>query len=103
MLPSRHVLGQRFSEVLSSLFPDVHYSPWDWPDLAETLAGMIEAQAEVHVVYREDFDERWSVKDSLIRSFGAALDDEIIEIEFGAGLTHFLHQRWVQERSKKAA
>ena len=83
VLPSRHLLGQRFSELLASFFPGTHYTPWDWPDLAESLAALVEAPGVAHVVYREDLDERLSVKDALMRDFGAALEDEIIEIQFG--------------------
>ena len=97
VLPSRHLLGQRFGELLASLFPGTSHTPWDWPDLAASLAAMVEAQAGAQVVYREDLDEQLSVKDSLVRHFGAALDDEIIEIQFGAGLTQFFHQRWATE------
>jgi hypothetical protein len=103
VLPARLVLGQRFGELLTSLFPDLRYTPWDWPDLAESLAGLIEAQGDAHVVYREDMDEKLTVKDALLRHFGAALDDEIIEIQFGAGLTQFLHQRWARETMRQAA
>jgi hypothetical protein len=103
VLPSRHLLGERFGELLTSLFPDMHYTPWDWPDLAESLAGLVEAQADAHVVYREDMDEKLSAKDALLRDFGAALEDEFIEIQFGAGLTQFLHQRWAHETIRKAA
>lgn len=103
VLPSRHLLGQRFSELLTALFPNAEHSPWDWPDLAESLAALVEARDEAHVVYREDLDEHRSVKDSLLRDFGAALDDEIIEIQFGTGLTQFMHQRWATEGMRKAA
>ena len=37
VLPSRHLLGQRFSELLAATFPGVRDTPWDWPDLAESL------------------------------------------------------------------
>ncbi len=103
VLPSRHQLGQRIGEVLTSLFPGTQYSPWDWPDLAEGLAALAEAQGDAHVVYREELDEQLSVKDSLVRHFGAEIDDEIIEIQFGAGLTQFLHQRWATETARRAA
>ena len=105
VLPSRHLLGQRYGEILSSLFPDVRFTPWDWPDLAESLAAVVEAQGEGEacVVYREDMDEHLSVKEALLREFGATLADEIIEIQFGAGLTQFLHQRWSTESVRKAA
>jgi hypothetical protein len=103
VLPSRHLLGQRFGELLTSVFPDLRYTPWDWPDLAESLAGLVEAQADAHIVYREEMDEKLSAKDALLRHFGAALEDEIIEIQFGAGLTQFLHQRWAQETMRMPA
>ncbi|MBM3993506.1 MAG: hypothetical protein FJ303_05055 [Planctomycetes bacterium] len=103
VLPSRQLLGQRFSELLTSLFPGVQYSAWDWPDLAEALTGIVEAQADVHIVYREDLDDRCGVKESLLRNCGAAMEDEIVEVDFGAGLTHFLHQRWAHEPTSRAA
>ena len=101
--PSRHQLGQRYGELLVSMFPAMHYTPWDWPDLAEALASFVEAQAEAHLVYREDLDERLSVRDSLLRHFGADLHDEVIEVQFGPGLNHVLHQPWATESARKAA
>jgi len=103
VLPSRQLLGQRYCDILGSLFPDVRFSPWDWPDLAESVAAVIEAQGNACVVYREDMADHLSVKDSLLRDFGAALEDEIIEIQFGHGLTQFVQQRWAKEGLRKAA
>jgi hypothetical protein len=103
VLPSRHQLGERFSELLSSMFPGVRHTPWDWPDLAESFAGLVEGQADAHIVYREDFDDRLSVRDTLIRHFGAELSDQIIEIQFGPGLNQFLHQQWATEPVRRAA
>jgi hypothetical protein len=102
VLPSRSLFGQRFGELFSSLFPGTQYSAWDWPDLAEALAGMVEAQAGAVVVYREDLDESLSVKDALLRHFGAALDDDIIEVQFGPGLNQFVHQQWSTEKRRAA-
>jgi hypothetical protein len=103
VLPSRHLLGQRFGEILTAMFPDVQPTPWDWPDLAGELASIIEGQGDAFVVFREDLDERISVKDALLRDFGAALDDEIVEVQFGAALHEVLHQRWANESIRKAA
>jgi hypothetical protein len=102
VLPSRPQFGQRFGELLTALFPGARYTAWDWPDLAESAAGLVEAQADARIVYREDLDERLSVKDALVRDFGAGLDDEIIEIQFGAGLTQFMHQPWASEELRAA-
>lgn len=102
VLPSRHLFGQRFGELFSSLFPGKQFSPWDWPDLAESLASLMEADGGAHIVYREDLDENLSVKDALLRHFGAALDDEIIEIQFGPGLNQFFHQQWSTEKRRAA-
>lgn len=103
VLPSRHMLGQRFGEMLTALFPDMQPTPWDWPDLAATLAAMVEGQGSAIVVFREDLDERLSVKDALIRHFGAALEDDIVEVQFGAGLHQVAHQRWSNDAVKRAA
>ena len=103
VLPSRHLLGQRFGELLSSLFPGVSCTQWDWPDMAESLASLVEGRGDAFVVYREDLDDHLSVKDALLRNFGADLQDEIIEIQFGPGLNQFLHQRWASEALRKVA
>jgi len=103
VLPSRHQLGQRFGEFLQALFPGAPYTTWDWPDLADSLARLVEANGDAFVVHREDLDEALSVRDSLLRQFGAALDDAIIEVEFGPGLYQFLHQRWATEGLRKVA
>jgi hypothetical protein len=103
VLPSRHHLGERFSEMLTSMFPGVKYTLWDWPDLAESLAGFIDGQGDAHVVYREDIDDRLSVRDALIRHFGADLSDQIVEVRFGPGLNQFLHQQWATESVRRAA
>jgi hypothetical protein len=103
VLPSRHQLGERCSEILGSMFPGIRHTHWDWPDLAESFAGLIEGQADAHVVYREDFDDRLGVRDALLRDFGAELSDEIIEVHFGSGLHQFLHQPWATERVRRAA
>jgi hypothetical protein len=80
VLPSRHHLGQRIGDLLTSLFPGARVTHWDWPDLAESLGALVESQGDAHVVYREDIDEQLSVKDALLRDFGAALDDEIFAL-----------------------
>lgn len=103
VLPSRHQLGQRFSEMLISLFPETRHTPWDWPDLAGSVTALIEGQGDACVIYREDLDEHLSVKDALVRNFGAALNDEIVEVQFGAGLHQILHQRWATEAAPKTA
>lgn len=100
VLPSRFQVGQRFGELLTSMFPRADGEPFD---LAESLSAIIERQQDAHVVYREDLDERMSVKDALLRHFGAELHDEIIEIQFGPGLNQYLHQPWATESARNAA
>jgi len=101
VLSSRHQLGQRFSEMLAAIFPGVRSTPWDWPELAELLAALVEERTDAVIVYREDLDENRSVKDALLRDFGAASEDQIIEVDPGLGshtiVGHFL------EISRKAA
>jgi hypothetical protein len=81
VLPSRHLLGQRFSELLATIFPGTYYAHWDWPDLAESLAGFVETASDAYVVYREDLNDDMNLKDALVRDFGAAQDDEFIEVQ----------------------
>jgi hypothetical protein len=103
VLPSRLQVGQRFGEFLHGMFAGAPYSSWDWPDLADSLASLIEAPGDACVVYREDLDDAISVRESLLQQFGAVLSDEIIEIEFGIGLNQFLHQRWATEGPRQVA
>lgn len=103
VLPSRHQVGQRFGEFLHAMFAGAPYTAWDWPDLADSLSSLLEAQGDACIVYREDLDEAISVRDCLLRQFGAALDDEIVEVEFGPGLNQFLHQRWATEGMRMTA
>ena len=103
VLPSRHQVGQRFGEFLHAMFAGAPYSSWDWPDLADSLASLVEAPGDVFVVYREDLDETISVRDSLLQQFGAALNDDIIEIDFGSGFNRFLQQRQSTGGTRQAA
>jgi hypothetical protein len=102
VLPSRYTLGQRYGEFLTTLFPDARFSAGDSPDLAESLAALIEGHGG-HVIFREDLDDALPVRDALLRDFGAELEDELIEVHFGAGLNQVLHQRWATERHRSAA
>ena len=94
VFPSRHLLGQRYSEMLTALFPDVGHTPWDWPELAEALAQQVEGQGTTFVVYREDLDDSLDTKDALIAHFGAAVEDEVFEISLGADLSEPVGRRW---------
>lgn len=82
VIPSRHLLGQRYGDFLTALFPGVQFTRSDWPDLAATLATLIELQGG-YVIFRDDLDDELSAKDALMRDFGASADDEVIEVSFG--------------------
>ena len=103
VVPSRQQLGQRYGEFLTSLFPDAAFGEWNWADLADAIVGQMERHGDAHVIFREELDEERSIKDSLLSQFGAALEDEIVEVHFGPGLNQFLHQRWASEAVRKAA
>ena len=94
VFPSRHLLGQRYSELLATLFPDLKHTPWDWPELAESLARQVEEQGSAFVVYREDLDESVDIKDALIAGFGAGAEDQVVEINFGSGISENTYRRW---------
>ncbi len=94
IFPSRHLLGQRFSDAITALFPGKRLTPWDWPDLAETLTALMTAQGDTCVVYREDLDEALTLRDALTHHFGASADDDIIEVHLPLGLANASYQRW---------
>ncbi len=102
VLPPRHLVGQRFGDLLISLFPGTRFNREDWPELAEILTRSIQGQG-AYIVYREELDDDLSVRDALLRDFGAALDDDIIEVRFGPGLAQFIHECWANESLRKAA
>jgi hypothetical protein len=102
VMPSRQLVGQRYADFLTSLFPDARFAPSEWLDLADSLAGAIAGQGR-YVVHREELDDEMSVRDALLRDFGADLDDDIIEVRFGPGLCQFVHERWAKESLQKAA
>jgi hypothetical protein len=95
VLASRQQLGQRFGDMLTALFPGTRYTSWEWPELADTLGGLVEDQNGAFIVYREDLDERLSVKDALVRDFGADLNDEFVEVS--------LQQPWLASHARHAA
>ena len=103
VLPSRDALGQRYGELLSAIFPETRVTPWDWPELAASLEATVDQLADACVVYREDLDERMSVKDALLANFGASLDDDIVEVTIGPGLHQIIHQRWANDKLRTAA
>lgn len=93
VFPSRHLLGQRFSTVLSAFFPEEHHTAWDWPDLAESLAALIEARGDAFVVYKEDLDEGLSIVDALGLYCGATAEDDIIEMRLGTDSLQTIYHR----------
>ena len=85
VLPARHDLGERFGELLSTLFPGTSFDEAQSADLAETLAAVVEGLNNACVVYREDLDETDGVRAALMRNFGADLGDDIAR---GGGTHH---------------
>lgn len=93
---SRHVLGHRFADMLGVLLPGFRSTPWDWPELAESLAAVVEHQADAFVVYREDLNDARSVKEALQHDFGAEAGDLVIEVDTGLGL-HMFADRFAEK------
>ena len=94
VLPSRPQLGERFAELLSSLFPGTVWARADWPDLAEALGAAAMCQPELYVVYAEDLPADLSIEDGLIYAFGAEPGDQVIESRPGRALAEVAIQRW---------
>jgi hypothetical protein len=103
VLPSRHLLGQRFAGMLTSLFPGLRHAACDWPELAEMLSAMIEERSDALIIFREDLHEQSSTREELIRDFGAELHDAVVEISCGTGLTEVLQSCGTTEELRRSA
>jgi hypothetical protein len=82
VLPPRPVLGARFADYLSSLFPGLDWGKETWGPLAEALAG-VAARPDVYFVHREDLPTEPDVGAALQDAFGAESGDDIIELLAG--------------------
>lgn len=78
ILPPRPLVGRRFADFLSSVFPGLTWDEVIWTDLAEALSAAASTHPDVFVVHREDLSDG-EVAKSLIHAFGAELGDEVIE------------------------
>src|SRR5437660_1763942 len=103
VLPSRHLLGRQFAEVLGVLFPGLNWPTSAWPDLAEVLGSTALSHLDVFVVFREDLPEDVAPDDALTGTCGAAVGDEVVEVLPGARLTEVNLRRWRVEAPGKAA
>jgi hypothetical protein len=93
LLPPRPLLGQRFGEFLTSLFPGLTWDPAVWTDLAEVLGAAAACYPDVFVIYREDLPEG-DVEGNLAEAFGAEEGDEIVEVRTGAKVGDVSAHRW---------
>jgi hypothetical protein len=104
LLPSRALLGQRFSEFLEAIFPGLHWPRGDWANLAETLGLTALAQPGVYVIYREDVPEGVRLEEALRADFGAEAGDEVVEVMLGGRLAPLAVRRWrLDEPQRQAA
>src|SRR5437763_1731206 len=51
ILPSRALLGQRFAEFLTSVFPGLEWQRPQWTDLAEAVDSEVLRHSDVFAVY----------------------------------------------------
>jgi hypothetical protein len=103
VLPSRELLGGRFSSWLTAHFPGIQHTSWDYSDLAESLANLVQLEGKGFVVYREDLDGERSVAESLAADYGAEADDEIIEIELLPGVQAIVQRSGSNGGMRKSA
>jgi len=104
VLPSRPLLGQRFAEFLSTVFPSQQWPREQWRDLAEVLGGEVERRRDSFVIYREDVPECVTLEEAMIRDFGAAPGDEVVEVALGGRLAALTTRRWkVGDGSRQVA
>ncbi len=93
VLPSRSLLGQRFAEFLDTVFPGLDWQRPQWRDLAELLGANVPLQADVYVVFREDLTDNTVLDEALVRDFGAAAGDEVVEVALGGRLAVLTSRR----------
>jgi hypothetical protein len=94
ILPSRPLLGERFAEFLEGVFPGIQWPRALWRDLGEMLATEAWRRADCYVVYREDVPEGVPLDESLRCDFGAAPEDEVVEVVLGGRLAILTARRW---------
>ncbi len=94
LLPSRPLLGQRFAEFLQTVFPGQQWPREQWCDLAEALGATVARDGNVYVVYREDIPDGVALDEAMMREFGAAPGDEVIEVALGGRLAVLTARRW---------
>ncbi|MBX9680716.1 MAG: hypothetical protein K2X38_18325 [Gemmataceae bacterium] len=103
VMPPRPLLGQRFGDFLSGMFPDQSWRSGDWADLAESLANAAEGHAGVYVVFAEDLAEDVAAQEALQRDFGAEPGDDVIEVRATRTLGDWNIRRWQIERPARRA
>lgn len=94
LLPSRPVLGERFANLLRTLFPGLDWSSGDWTRLAESVCLAAVHQPDVFVVYGEDFPDDEDAVTVLTDVYGAEAGDEVIEISMGDRPGESTSRRW---------
>lgn len=77
ILPPRHLVGERFAQFLSSVFPGLQWDESVWPDLADALATAAGSHPEIFVLHQEDLGSPGEL--SLVEDYGAQPGDAVIE------------------------
>jgi hypothetical protein len=94
VLPPRPLLGQRFSEFLTSMFPGLGWDRDVWTELGEALAAAAGSHPDVYVVFREDLPEG-ELESHLVEQFGAEEGDEVVEVHISLANGRALARRWL--------
>ena len=94
ILPARPLVGRRFADLLSALFPGLDWTAADGPDLAETLAATAQGRPGVYVVFREDVPVGVELEDALAQAFGAEPGDDVVEVAIGPQLAETQVRHW---------
>jgi hypothetical protein len=103
VMPPRPLLGQKFGDFLSGMFPNQTWHPADYADLAESLANAAEGHSGVYVVFSEDLAEDVSPQEALQRDFGAEPGDEVVEVRSTRSLADWNIRRWHIDRPIRRA
>jgi hypothetical protein len=94
LMPPRPFLGDRFADLLQSLFPGLAWDSSARLSLAELLGGTAAERGGVYVIYRDDLPNQETPAQALVNGFGAERGDEVVEVRPGGRPGEITTRRW---------
>lgn len=94
LLPPRAALGDRLGDALASLLPGFPLDGTGRRRLADAMLELLQGQADVFVVSRDELPGGEQPERALIDGYGAAVGDEIVEVRPAARPGEYASRRW---------